>query len=226
MNNTTAVILAAGKGTRMKLGQNKMFYKLRKPILIHTIEAFDKNEDIDEIIIVANENELHLVEELVKENGFKKVSSVIAGGSVRQESSYNGVMHAQEAKIIILHDGARPFIRQDVISNSIKDALEHGASVVGVPSKDTIKISKKDNFVKLTPDRSRIWIVQTPQTFMVGIILGAHKKARLDKFVGTDDSSLVERLGYKVKLTIGHYDNIKLTTPDDLKIAEKLIKTD
>lgn len=222
--NVTAIILAAGKGTRMKGDSNKVFLKLKKPILGHTIHAFEKNEQITDIIIVANESEIETVENIVTTHNFSKVTKIVNGGDTRQESCYNGVYACGDCDIIIIHDGARPFVRQDTINESIKDSDEHGVSVVGVPTKDTIKVIDKDSFVSKTLDRSKLWSVQTPQTFKAEIIRKAHEKALDDGFIGTDDTSLVERLGYKVKLTMSHYDNIKITTPDDLFMAEKILK--
>jgi 2-C-methyl-D-erythritol 4-phosphate cytidylyltransferase len=224
MVKTTAIILAAGSGTRMKLGHNKMFYELRKPILSHTIEAFEKNPEVTDIVLVANESEIDVVENLVKKHGFTKVKSIVIGGTTRQESCYNGVMHVKDADIIMIQDGARPFVTQDVISNSIHDAVKYGVSVVGVPSKDTIKLARDIDFVDKTLDRTKLWIIQTPQTFKAEIIRIAHEKAKIESYQGTDDTSLAERLGYDVKLTMGHYDNIKITTPDDLIVAEKILE--
>jgi len=219
---TSVIILAAGKGTRMNASTNKVFLKLRRPILAHTISAFEKNENVDNIILVINKNDSEEVERIVEESKFNKVKKIVNGGETRQESCYNGVYTCDDSEIILIHDGARPFIRQETINSVIKDAQEHGVSVVGAPVKDTIKLAE-DGFVKETMDRSKLWAVQTPQAFQGDIIKKAHEKALDDKFLGTDDTSLAERIGYKVKLTKGHYDNIKITTPDDLILAEKIL---
>jgi len=221
--NITVVILAAGSATRMKLGKNKMFYELRKPILGHTLEIFEKHSKISNIIIVANNNEIEICQKFVGEYSFSKVSNIVSGGGTRQESCYNGVKHCDnDTDMIMIHDGARPFTASDTISRTITDAKNYGVSVVGVPAKDTIKESDGE-FVSKTLDRGKLWQVQTPQTFKSDIIRIAHDKAKLDNFVGTDDTSLAERLGYDVKLTLGTYDNIKITTPDDLVLAEKIL---
>jgi 2-C-methyl-D-erythritol 4-phosphate cytidylyltransferase len=219
----TTIILAAGKGTRMNAQKNKVFLKLKKPILAHTIEAFEKNEQITEIIVVSNEDETEQVMQVIDEHHFHKVSKIISGGETRQESCYNGVVSCDNSDIILIHDGARPFVRQETISQSIFDAQINGISVVGVPVKDTIKV-ESGGFVETTLDRTKLWAVQTPQAFQAEIIKKSHEKALIDDFIGTDDTSLAERLGYKVKLTLGHYDNIKITTPDDLFMAEKILK--
>ena len=220
----TAIILAAGRGKRMKLGKNKMFYELRKPILGHTLEIFQKHPECDNIIIVSNKSEMEICQDFVCKHNFSKVSNIITGGEIRQESCYNGIKHCdKDTDIIMIQDGARPFTTPDTISRTIADTKNYGVSVVGVPAKDTIKESDNE-FVVKTLDRSRLWQVQTPQTFKADIIRMAHEKAKLDNYVGTDDTSLVERLGYKVKLTLGTYDNIKITTPDDLLLADKILE--
>lgn len=218
---TTAVILAAGEAKRMMADKNKLFLELRKPILIHTLEAFERNNKIDAIILVVNEKDKRGCEELLKHYPFKKLGKIVTGGKIRQESSYNGVF-AANGDIILIHDCARPFVSQECITNSINDVVKYGISVVAVPAKDTIKLGN-GGFVKKTLDRSNLWIIQTPQTFKSEIIKEAHKKAREEGFMSTDDTSLAERLGYKVKITLGHYDNIKITTPDDLILAEKIL---
>lgn len=219
---TCAIILAAGNAKRMNSGINKLFMRLRKPIISHCIEAFEQNNDVDEIILVIKEDHKDWYQKEITSNGFKKISKVVVGGELRQDSSRNGV-NATDADIIIIHDGARPFVSDDVISQSIEDAKNYGVSVVGVKAKDTIKQGHK-GFVDKTISRENLWIIQTPQAFKREIILRAHKKATEDNFVGTDDTVLVERLGQKVKITKGHYDNIKITTPDDLLLAQIILE--
>lgn len=217
----TVVILAAGEAKRMNAGKNKLFLKLRKPIFVHTIEAFERNGKIDEIVVVINEKDRADCEKLLEEYPFKKISKLVAGGKERQDSSFNGVFSA-DGDIITIHDCARPFVSQECISNSVDDAVKYGVSVVAVPAKDTIKEGKGE-FVDRTLDRSNLWIIQTPQSFRADIIKEAHEKAKKDGFTGTDDTMLAERLGYRVKITMGHYDNIKITTPDDLAVADKIL---
>ena len=226
MVKTYAVILAAGQAKRMNANKNKMFLELKKPILAHTIETFEDCVEIGKIILVVNENEILAAQEVVKAHGFRKVIKFVNGGAHRQQSSYNGVMavEAEDDDILIVQDGARPFIRHTTIGASIRDAIEHGASVVAVPAKNTIKTADVDLFVDKTLDRNILWEIQTPQTFKYKIIKEAHERAKQDGFLGTDESVLVERHGVKVKLTQGHYDNIKITTPDDLILAEHIIR--
>ncbi len=219
---TTAIILAAGKAKRMMTHKNKLFLELRKPILIHSIEAFENHKLINEIIIVVNKKDLEACSKIVEKNIFKKIKKIMVGGETRQQSSYNGVMEA-DSDIILIHDGARPLVTEDSITNSIRDSLNYGASVVAVPLKETVK--KIDNcFVQNTLDRDALWVAQTPQTFRADIIKEAHETAKRDGFFGKDDSSLVERIGYKVRICRGHYENLKITTPDDLVIAKHIFK--
>jgi 2-C-methyl-D-erythritol 4-phosphate cytidylyltransferase len=219
---TTAIILAAGNAKRMMSCKNKLFLELQKPILIHTIEVFEKHDLINDIIIVVNKKDLDMCDKVIKKNRFKKIKKIVTGGKTRQESSYNGVMQA-DSDIILIHDGARPLVKEDSITNSIKDALTYGASTVAVPLKETLK--KVENlFVEKTLERDSLWVVQTPQTFKKEIIKKAHESAKKGNFSAKDDSALVERLGFKVKVSIGHYENLKITTPDDLIIAKHIFK--
>ncbi|MBU0647613.1 2-C-methyl-D-erythritol 4-phosphate cytidylyltransferase [Patescibacteria group bacterium] len=220
----TAIILAAGRGTRMNAKTNKVFLTLNQPIIAHTIRAFEKNPNITDIIIVTNPSEKQNIQNIISNQSFQKISKIISGGETRQESCYNGVMSTKpDTDIIIIHDGARPFIRQETIDQSISDCQQYDVSVVGVPVKDTIKTADSNQFIEKTLDRSKLWAVQTPQVFMSSIIKKAHQQALADKFIGTDDTSLAERIGYKVKITPGHYDNIKITTPDDLIVAKNIL---
>lgn len=224
MTKVSVIILAAGKGTRMKLGYNKLFYKLRKPILSHTIKAFEKHTSIDQIILVIDKNEIKMVKNLIKKEGFTKINQIICGGKTRQDSAYNGIMATKNSDIIMIHDGARPFINSDLISKIIIDTKKYGISVAGVPAKDTIKLANKNGFVNKTLERSKLWIIQTPQSFNTDLAKKVFQKAKEKNIIGTDDVSLAEALGYKVKMTLGHYDNIKITTPDDLLMAEKILE--
>lgn len=219
----TAIILAAGQGKRMEYEKNKIFIRIKKPIIIHTISAFEKNENIDEIFLVINKNEVEDMKKLVSNHDLNKVKKFIVGGETRQKSSYNGVKEAIDSNIVMVHDGARPFIRQNIIDKIIKQTNKFDACVVATPVKDTIKISKTDNFVEKTLDRSTLWAVQTPQSFKLEIIKKAHENALKTDFESTDETSLVEKIGIDVKLVKGDYDNIKITTPDDLFLADRII---
>lgn len=230
-NYVSVLIAAAGIGSRMAGNISKQFIKLGgKPVLAHTIEKFENNKYIDEIIVIMKEDSIEYCKnQIVKKYNFKKVSKVIRGGKERQDSIYNGIISlSQDTSIIVSHDGARPFVTNKMINQSIEKALEFGAAVVGMPVTDTIKMLKDQNNgrVDYTPKRSLLWAAQTPQTFRKEILFEAYEKALQDDALGTDDSSLVERIGLEVFMVEGSYGNIKLTTREDIKIAESLIAKD
>lgn len=223
----SVIIAAAGMSNRMGSKINKQFISINnKPILVHTLSKFEKNSYIDEIILVAKEDEIdYCRKEIVKRYNFTKVTKIIRGGRERQDSVYNGLLALDERTSIALsHDGARPFVKMENINAGIKGAYKYGACVVGVPVKDTIKVVGEGKEVLDTPRRNMLWAAQTPQCFRKDIILDAHRKAIRDQYIGTDDSMLVERLGINVKMVMGSYENIKITTPEDLIIAESMLK--
>ena len=224
----TAVILAAGKGSRMKADINKQFLMLQgKPIIVHTLEAFNKCSEIHEIIVVTALEELeHFRSHILDRYDLGKVKSLIPGGAERQQSAYIGVSATSlESEIVLLHDGARPFVNEQIIVNCIGEAKLHGAVSVGMPSKDTIKLVDENNLVKTTPPRDKVWLTQTPQAFHRDLISKAHTRALELGITATDDAMLVELMGHPVKMVKGAYENIKITTPEDITIAEQLIKT-
>lgn len=226
MGRVTAIIAAAGQGRRMAAPINKQFLLLKdKPVLAHTLEVFDKHPLIDNIIVVTSAKELETcrTEVLLKYN-FKKDIKLVIGGQERQDSVYNGLKEVKDSGLVIIHDGARPFLSGDMISNLIKEAQEVRGVIVGVPVKDTIKVVGEDNFVQHTPDRSKLWKVQTPQCFEYNLLLKAHEEARREKFYGTDDASLIERLGIEIKMIEGSYENIKITTIEDLILGEAILE--
>lgn len=221
-----AIIVAAGQGTRMKAGVNKQYLHLRgKPILAYTLEIFEECSEINEIFVVVAENERgKCLQEVIKPYGYKKVKKIVLGGATRQESVYNGLKAATtNIDIIITHDGARPLIHKQTLVRNIQETLVHKAAIVGVPTKDTIKMIDSKGFVDNTPKRDLLWSVQTPQGFSYEVLMEAHKKALEGGFIGTDDAMLVERIGYPIKIIKGTYDNIKITTPEDLIIAEAIL---
>ncbi len=220
------VIVSAGKGSRMKSDLNKQFLKIgNKEVIAHTIDKFYNNENIDEIIIVIREDEKEFFQEnIINKYGYKNIK-IAFGGKERQDSVYNGLKELDEkSKIVLIHDGARPFVTNEIIKKSIECAKEYNCAIVGVPVKDTIKIVNEKNDVCDTPNRSTLWSIQTPQVFNYSLIMKAHKKAKDDEYYGTDDSMLMEYLGYNVKVVEGSYNNIKITTPEDLKIAEEILR--
>lgn len=222
----SVVIVSAGRGSRMKADINKQFLKLQnKEVIAHTIDKFYNNENIGEIIVVVREDEAEFFKiNIIEKYGYKNIK-IAFGGSERQDSVYNGLKMVDEnCKIVLIHDGARPFVNNETIDNAIESAKENKCVIVGVPVKDTIKVIDENNNVCDTPDRSTLWSIQTPQVFDYSLIMKAHEKAREDNYYGTDDSMLMEYFGQKVKVVEGSYNNIKITTPEDLKIGEEILR--
>lgn len=222
----SAIIPAAGKGTRMGKSINKQYISLdKKTILTHTIIAFDKCQYIDELLIVIAPNEEKLFKDKVlKEYKIKKPYKLVIGGETRQESIYNAIKTvSDETTIISVHDGARPLVSNKEIINTIIGAKEYGGCVLGVPVKETIKQSDKDGFVLATVERSTLYNIRTPQTFNAALLKEAYDFANKEGIIGTDDSCLVEEYGSKVKIIKGSYNNIKITTPEDLIYAQEIL---
>ncbi|HAE91097.1 2-C-methyl-D-erythritol 4-phosphate cytidylyltransferase [Tissierella praeacuta] len=223
----SVIIAAAGMSNRMGSKINKQFIAVGgKPILAHTIEKFERCRYIDEIILVAKEEEIEYCrKEIVKKYKFNKVANIIRGGKERQDSIYNGILALSEkTDIVLTHDGARPFVKIENIEDGIKGTIAHGACVIGVPVTDTIKVVGENKTIDNTPQRALLWAAQTPQCFFKHILIKGYEKAIDNGFVGTDDSSIVERIGYDVKMIMGSYENIKITTPEDIILAESLFK--
>ena len=220
------VIVAAGTGSRMKMGINKQFIKLEgKEIIAYTIEKFYNNSNIEDIVVVVKEDESEFFKkEILDKYNFKNIK-IAYGGKERQDSVYNGLKSLdKKCDVVLIHDGARPFVSDKIIYNCIEEVKEHKAIVVGVPVKDTIKIIDNDKNIVDTPNRSVLWAVQTPQTFDYNILIDAYKDAFKSGFYGTDDAMLVERNGYKVKMVEGSYNNIKITTQEDLSVGSQILK--
>lgn len=225
-HHVSVIIAAAGMSNRMGSKINKQFIAINgKPILAHTIEKFEKSRYIDEIILVCKEGEIEYCrKEIVKKYGFKKVVNIIRGGKERQDSIYNGILALNEnTDIVLTHDGARPFVKAENIKDGIEGVIEYGACIIGVPVTDTIKVVADDENIDRTPERALLWAAQTPQCFMKDVLIEGYDKAIKDDFLGTDDSSIIERIGYQVKMVMGSYENIKITTPDDIILAESLL---
>ena len=222
----TAVIVAAGKGRRMGTEVSKQFLPLcGKEILAHSVEKFEKAEKIRDIVLVTGEDSLLDVRDMAQEYGWKKIVSVVAGGKERQDSVWNGLQAvSDDTDIVLIHDGVRPFVTEDILNHSIETAVEMGSCVAGVPAKDTIKVCNGEDIAVATPDRSTLWQIQTPQTFRKDLIMQAYQKAKAEGFVGTDDASLAEYSGCPVKVIMGSYRNIKITTKEDLLIGEAFLK--
>ena len=229
-----AILAAAGIGRRFGRDKNKLFYLLAgKPILIWSLELLQSVPEITEIIPVVKEEDLMMSAELTEKYGIRKVKQIVPGGKERQDSVYCGLRAISDDKaIVLIHDGGRPFADGEMIANAVREIEGCDGVVAGVPVKDTIKEATDDTgtmevegaYVSRTLDRSVLYAIQTPQIFPFKIIMEAHEKARDDRFVGTDDASLVERCGGRVKIVAGSYRNIKITTAEDIYVAEALLR--
>jgi 2-C-methyl-D-erythritol 4-phosphate cytidylyltransferase len=225
---TVALVPAAGMGKRMGGGLNKQYLLLDgKPILAHTLQLFQDAEFIDEIYPISPAGEIdYCRREVVERYHLTKVRGIVTGGAERQESVLNGLRYLDGCDpddIIVIHDGVRPLVPPAVVRRSVEIALAHDSAVVAVPVKETVKVVR-DGYAVETPPRETLWLAQTPQTFRYGVIRSAHEVAAAESFLGTDDASLLERLGDRVHLVIGDYGNIKITTPEDLELAETLLR--
>ena len=203
-------------------GIDKVFAPLGgKPVLSRVLAAFDGCDLIDQIIVVVSENNVAKCRKLIGGEERSTLIEVCAGGKRRQDSVAAGLARLDECDWVVIHDGARPLVTKELIERGLEAAQETGAAVAAVPVTDTIKVVGDDKIVRQTPPRQNLWAVQTPQVFRLGIIAEAYQKAKGEV---TDDASLVERLGHKVKLYMGAYDNIKITTSNDLLVAEALLE--
>lgn len=224
---TVAVIPAGGSGRRMEGSVSKQYLLLDGiPILVHTLMIFQESPLIDEIFLVVPSDDVPAVRDMIKgKYRLSKVSRVLAGGKERQDSVRNGLAAVgDEHDIVVIHDAVRPFITGEMIRRAVEGALAGLAVVAGVPARDTVKRVGQGEVVCETLDRDGIWLAQTPQAFERQVIKKAYARAYKDNFTGTDDAVLVERMGVKVKMIHGSYDNIKITTRDDLLFGEALIR--
>lgn len=223
-----ALIPAAGMGKRMGASINKQYLQLNgMPIVARTISAFEHSPLIDLIYLVIPAEEIPYCREYVVEAcGFSKIAAIIPGGRERQNSVMNGLKAMRGAvlddDVVLIHDGVRPLVTEGIIRESIETARCYDGALVAVPAKDTIK-TVADGIVTGTPDRATLWQAQTPQAFRFSVIYAAHQAAETDRFTGTDDASLVERSGGRVRIVRGDYRNIKITTPEDLLLAEAFL---
>lgn len=227
MAKVVALVAAAGQGKRMGAQCNKQFLAIGdRPVLAWTLQVFQGCPMLDNIIVIASPGEEEYCrQEIVAKYNFNKVKQVITGGLERQDSIYNGLRALSNgAEIVVIHDGARPLVTLDLIDKSITEARNHGAAIVAVKVKDTIKLGDNQEMVDKTLNRSMLWQVQTPQTFKYSLIMEAYQNALNKGIAGTDDASLVEALGNPVKLINGSYENLKITTPEDLEIAEAILR--
>lgn len=227
MTKADAIIVSAGKGQRFMEGRKKQFFSLAgKPILAHTLDPFDACPLIRSILLVVGpEDRDYCLREIVEKFQYRKVSQVTPGGKRRQDSVRNGLdALPPDSDVILIHDGVRPFVTREMIEESIRSAIRFGAAIMAMPVKDTIKMAHPDGTVLKTLERESLYQAQTPQSFQASLIREAYLKAMENGFFGTDDASLVERLGKKVHILPGSYTNIKITTLEDLLLAELILK--
>lgn len=226
----TAIVLAAGKGSRMGTKIQKQYLELGgKPVLYYSLAAFENSDIIDEIILVTGEGQKEYCQKnIVEAYSFSKIKRIVIGGKERYESVYNALKGMKPEGYVFIHDGARPFVDEAIIERTYCAAQQYHACVAGMPSKDTVKIVDENDFAVNTPERRLVWCIQTPQVFETALIRDAYFKlmANEENEVGiTDDAMVVERMkNMQVKLIEGSYENIKITTPEDLVIAESLIE--
>lgn len=221
----SAIVLAGGRGKRMGSVQSKQYIDLNgRPILYYTLNRFINNNNIDKVILVIPEDELKYCQREVLDKYNLTVDSIALGGKERQDSVYNGLKKAEGSDIVLIHDGARPFVSEKIIYDGIRYAEIYGAAAPGVMPKDTIKVKNTEGFSVETPERSRLVAVQTPQIFNYHMILKCHEKVKENKLEVTDDTMVAELFGNDVYLYEGEYTNIKITTPEDLILAQYLVK--
>lgn len=232
---TAAVVLAAGSGKRMNAGVKKQYMEIAgRPVLYYSLKAFEESF-IDEIVLVVSQDEIEQVQEsYVNQYGFQKISRIVVGGKERYHSVACGLQAVrQDCDFVFIHDSARPMLTQEILQRAYRAVQEEEACVVGVPSKDTVKIADEQGYVSVTPNRSLVWNVQTPQVFSYPLVHSAYEELlqKEQELLAsgvqiTDDAMVVEHLAHhKVKLVEGSYENIKITTPEDVQIAERYLQS-
>ena len=223
-----AIIVAAGRGERVNSVTPKQYLPLLgKPILAHTLDIFEKSPWIGEIIVVINPlHEEIFKKEVWERYGYRKVKKYISGGETRQESVYWGVREVKNRgdDFVLIHDGVRPLVDEKILERCVEGVIKFEAVCCAMPCVDTIKCSLNGEVIDETLDRQKIWRAQTPQAFRISLIWEALERAKEEGFQGTDDSALVERMGKPVRLVLGSEDNLKITTPQDLILAEELLR--
>ena len=218
----TAIVLVAGNSTRYGKNRNKNFELINgKTVISYTLNIFDKNDYIDDIIIAVKENEIQEIEKIIESENLNKEVKVIIGGNTRKQSVYN-CLKMTNSDIVIIHDGARPAIKQEYIDKCLETMNDFSGATMGVKSKDTIKITDDNNVVVTTTKRKNTWLIQTPQCFERKTLLEMHEKYNDEDI--TDDCVLLEKGNYQVKIIEGDYTNIKLTTYEDLSIIREFLK--
>ena len=217
-----AVVVAAGQSTRMA-GQDKIFAKVaRQPLLAHSVEALERSPVIHQIVLALSASRVEDGWSLVQQRGWRKVTAVCAGGARRQDSVRAGLEQLDACQWVMVHDGARPCLTPDMVTQGLDAAQETGAAVAAVPAKDTIKVVSADGTVESTLDRGKLWMVQTPQIFLHDLLMSAHRQLQ-GSF--TDDAAMVEAMGGRVKVYMGSYANLKVTTPEDLLTVDRWLES-
>lgn len=223
MEKFTAIVLAAGQGKRMNAKVHKQYLQVAgKPVLYYSLKAFEGSDVTDIVLVTGVGEEAYCRKEIIQKYNLKKVKTIVQGGKERYHSVYAGLCAITDADYVLIHDGARPFVDGAMIKRSMEAVVKYKACVTGMPVKDTIKLADTDGFADGTPDRSRLWQIQTPQTFSYTLIKTAYEKMlQKEDAAITDDAMVVERMtDQRVKLIEGNYRNIKITTPEDLQVAE------
>lgn len=226
MTSKTLILPAAGSGSRMDRETPKPYLELEgRTVLEHTLRRFLSSEGLGRVVVAASGDRMNQAKAILDHTlPASVVSVVVEGGSERQHSIATALRQSGDSELILVHDAVRPFVREDHIQACCEAALRHGGAVLGVPVRDTIKRTNESRAVTATPDRRRLWKAQTPQVFRRAILMEAYRKAEEDRFVGTDDASLVERLGRRVQMVEGDRNNFKVTYPEDLQRARILLE--
>ncbi|EFI66281.1 2-C-methyl-D-erythritol 4-phosphate cytidylyltransferase [Lysinibacillus fusiformis ZC1] len=219
------VLPAAGSGKRMGAGQNKLFLKLlEKPILVHTLEVFQQDPACTGIWLAVKPEERGFIQKMLEDYRITKVKGLPDGGAERQHSVHSCMKEMQQVDIVLVHDAARPFITHDIIAKLVQNAHNHGAAIAGVRAKDTMKKVSMNGIIEETVDRESLWMVQTPQAFRFELIMEAEDVAEKVGFLGTDEAMLMERLGHQVHIVESSYENVKMTTQEDLVFGEAILR--
>ncbi|HOD34376.1 MAG TPA: 2-C-methyl-D-erythritol 4-phosphate cytidylyltransferase [Syntrophales bacterium] len=224
---TVAIIPAAGSGRRMEGALSKQYLALAGvPILVHTLRKFEGAPAVDTVFLVVPAGDEDVIRrDMVDSYGLRKVRKILPGGRERQDSVRAGIdALPEDTEIVVIHDAVRPFVTGELIAASVEGARAFGAVSLGVPVKDTVKSVETGGWVDHTMERAKLWLTQTPQTFRVEVIREAYRRAFADGFYGTDDASLAERIGIRVRMLPGIYENIKITTPGDIELGAILIR--
>lgn len=226
MSEVTGILLAAGQGTRMGGRVPKQYLEIgQRPVLVHSLELFEKTHLIRQVVLVVGPQEIDRAKEIISRYRFGKVAAVVPGGKERVDSVARGLaLLPEDCSWVVVHDGVRPFFTLPLLERVLAAAKKCGAAVPGVPVKDTVKICDERGFVVSTPPRKNLWAVQTPQAFRKDWLLEAHAYAAANKLNATDDAGLLELLGKPVQVVMGDYENIKLTTPEDLLLAKAILE--